>query len=128
MTICAVSKLLAEGGIQRGVWNVYMEVNVMNRTTAPRSSLISLGVKASAVAALVAGLLAGRVPDPVIIVGIIVIASATAWHRTQLVPVRVRSHHRFTVVSRCGDGFVTIDSSGARHVARRLVLGSRPTS
>ncbi|HSB85207.1 MAG TPA: hypothetical protein VLD86_02805 [Ilumatobacteraceae bacterium] len=94
----------------------------MNRTTTPQSSLILLAAKASVVAGLVAGLLAGRVPDPVIIVGIIVVASALAWHRTRLVPARVRSHHRFTVVSRCGDEFITIDSSGARRVVRHVVV------
>lgn len=94
----------------------------MNRTTTPQSSLIMLAAKASVVAALVAGLLAGRVPEPIIIVGIIVAASAMAWHRTPLTPARVRSHHRFTVVSRCGDEFVTIDSSGARRIARHAVV------
>lgn len=122
MTICAVSKLLAEVGIQTLVWNVYTGVKVMNRTTAPQSSLIVLAAKASVVAALVAGLLAGRVPDALIIVGIIVVASAVAWHRTQLVPARVRSQHRFTVVSRCGDEFLTIDSSGVRRVTRHVVV------
>jgi hypothetical protein len=87
-------------------------------------SLILLALKAGAVAALASALLAGRVPEPLIIVGVIVAASVLSWHRTQLMPARVRSQHRFTVVSRCGDGFVTIDSSGAHHVARRLVLGS----
>ena len=87
-------------------------------------SLIVLALKAGAAAALAGALLASRVPEPVIIVGVIVATSVLSWHRTQLIPTRVRSQHRFTVVSRCGDGFVTIDSSGARRVARRLVLGS----
>jgi len=78
---------------------------------------------AGAVSALVAALLVDRVPEPIIIVGVIVVASLISWQRTPLTPARVRSHHRFTVVSRFGDGFVTIDSSGARRVARRLVLG-----
>ena len=86
-----------------------------------------LALKAGAGAALVAALLAGHVSEPLIVVGVIVVTSVIGWHRTQMVPVRVRSQHRFTVVSRCGDGFVTIDSSGARRVARRLVLGS-PTN
>jgi hypothetical protein len=86
--------------------------------------LTLLALKAGAAAALVAGLMAGHVPEPMIIVGIIVVASLIGWHRIQLTPARVGSHHRFTVVSRCGDGFVTIDSSGARRVARRLVLDS----
>lgn len=87
-------------------------------------SLILLALKAGAAAALAATLLASRVPEPLIVVGVIVAASLLGWHRTQLVPARVGSQHRFTVVSRCGDGFVTIDSSGAHHVARRLVFGS----
>jgi hypothetical protein len=92
---------------------------------APLSSAtILLALKAGAVAAVVAALLVGRVPEPVIIVGIVVVASLIGWSRTHLEPARVRSYHRFTVVSRCGDGFVTIDSSGARRVARRSVLGS----
>ena len=99
----------------------------MNRTTTSTSSLILLAAKAGAVAGLVAALLAGRVAEPVIILGVIVAASLVGWHRVQLVPARVRSEHRFTVVSRCGDGYVTIDSSGARHVARRLVLGGPPS-
>jgi hypothetical protein len=103
-----------------------MGVNAMNRTAPTSSNLILLAVKAGAVAGLIAGLLAGHVAEPVIIVGVIVAASLISWHRTQLVPARVRSEHRFTVVSRCGDGYVTIDSSGARHVARRLVLGGPP--
>ncbi|MEP7202858.1 MAG: hypothetical protein ABI894_09625 [Ilumatobacteraceae bacterium] len=89
-------------------------------------SLILLALKSGVVAALVAALLASRVPEPVIIVGVIIAVSLMSW-RTQLVPARVRSQHRFTVVSRCGDGFVTIDSSGAHHAARRLVLG-RPSN
>ncbi len=117
-----------------------MNVNAMQRTPAssPAASgatstaatrpaiaaLILLALKAGAAAALVAGLMAGHVPEPVIVVGIIVIASLVGWHRIQLTPARVGSQHRFTVVSRCGDGFVTIDSSGARRVARRLVLDS----
>ncbi|MEP7115909.1 MAG: hypothetical protein ABI862_21770, partial [Ilumatobacteraceae bacterium] len=73
-------------------------------------AMVVLALKAGVAAALIAGLLAGHVPEPVIIVGVIVVASLLSWHRTQLVPARVRSQHRFTVVSRCGDGFVTIDS------------------
>jgi hypothetical protein len=105
-----------------------MNVNAMYRTPATSAPTLILRLLiAGAGAALMAGVLASRVPEPVIIVGVIVTASLIGWHRIQLVPARVRSQHRFTVVSRCGDGFVTIDSSGARHVARRLVLGS-PTS
>ena len=109
-----------------------MNVNAMYRktTTSPATSpaaLILLAIKVGAAAAIVAVLLAGRVPEPVIIVGVIVIASLFSWHRAAPIPADVRSHHRFTVVSRCGDGFVTIDHSGARRVARRMVLGS-PTS
>lgn len=116
-----------------------MNVNAMHRS-APTSSatsmassrpntaeLMILALKAGAGAALVAALLAGHVPEVVIVVGVIVVASLIGWHRTQMVPARVRSQHRFTVVSRCGDGFVTIDSSGAHHAARRLVLG-RPSN
>src|SRR6185295_12823939 len=117
-----------------------MNVNAMQRTpasspansgatstSAPRptiASLVVLALKAGVASALVAGLMAGHVPEPVIVVGIIVVASLIGWHRIQLTPARVGSQHRFTVVSRCGDGFVTIDSSGARRVARRLVLDS----
>jgi len=102
-----------------------MDVNAMYRTpTSPLAPLIVLAVKASAVAALVAGLLAGRVAEPVIILGVIVATSVVAWHRVQFTPARVRSQHRFTVVSRCGDGFVTIDDSGVRHVAGRLAIGN----
>ncbi|MDP9462979.1 MAG: hypothetical protein M3P52_00010 [Actinomycetota bacterium] len=96
------------------------------QSTSP-AALIRLAIGAGAVAALVAVLLAGRVPEPVIIVGVIVVASLIGWRRTVLTPARVHSHHRFTVVSRFGDDFVTFDSSGARRVARRLVLGG-PTS
>ncbi|MEP7048109.1 MAG: hypothetical protein ABI949_15570 [Ilumatobacteraceae bacterium] len=88
----------------------------------PSASLILLALKAGALAALFAGLLSGRVPEPVIILCVIVAASLAGWHRVQLTPARVGSQHRFTVVSRCGDGFVTIDSSGAHRVARRLAL------
>jgi hypothetical protein len=113
-----------------------MNVNAMHRSapTSPATSmantqpnavaLILLALKAGAGAALVAGLLAGHVSELLIVVGVIVVASVIGWHRTQLEPARVRSQHRFTVVSRCGDGFVTIDSSGVRRVARRLALGS----
>ncbi|MEY2401167.1 MAG: hypothetical protein QOJ08_1278 [Ilumatobacteraceae bacterium] len=89
-------------------------------------SLILLMLKAGAAAALAAALLAGHLPEAVIVVGVIVAASTIAWHRAELVPARVHSQHRFTVVSRCGDGFVTIDSSGVRRVDRRLVLDSPP--
>ena len=109
-----------------------MNVNAMHRSTATSpaitpAALIMLALKAGAGAAVVAGVLAGHVPELLIIVGVIVAASIFSWHRVQLTPARVRSQHRFTVVSRCGDGFVTIDSSGARHIARRLVLGSPTT-
>lgn len=104
-----------------------MNVNAMIRTTTPTPSLILLAAKASVVAGLVAGLLAGHLAEPVIVVAVIVVASLVGWHRTQLVPARVRSHHRFTVVSRCGDAYVTIDSSGARRVARHLVVGGPST-
>jgi hypothetical protein len=104
-----------------------MNVNAMNRTTPFPWSPILLAAKASAAAGLIAALLAGHVGEPVIVVGVIVVASLIGWHRTQLVPARVRSHHSFTVVSRCGDAYVTIDSSGARRVARRLVLGGPPS-
>jgi hypothetical protein len=100
-----------------------MDVTAMIRTTTPPPSLILLAAKASVVAGLVAGLLAGHVAEPVIVVAVIVVASLVGWHRTQLAPARVRSQHRFTVVSRCGDAYVTIDSSGARRVARPLVVG-----
>jgi hypothetical protein len=102
-----------------------MNVNAMYRTpaTSPTTLILRLLI-AGAGAALVAALLASRVPEPLIIVGVIVTASLIGWHRVQLVPARVRSQHRFTVVSRCGDGFVTIDSSGVRRVARRLALDS----
>src|SRR5512141_2554082 len=101
-----------------------MDVNAMlsAKSTSP-ASLIPLAMKAGLVAGVVAALLVGRVPEPVIIVGVIVVASSIAWLRTPMTPARVRSHHRFTVVSRFGDGFVTIDASGARRVARRMVLG-----
>ena len=117
-----------------------MNVNAMHRTpasspatsgststSAQRSAIVSLALvalKTGAMAAVVAGLLAGHVPEAVIVVGIIVVASLIGWHRVQLTPARVGSQHRFTVVSRFGDGFVTIDSSGARQVSRRLVLDS----
>jgi hypothetical protein len=109
-----------------------MNVNAMYRKspTSPATSpaaLVLLAIKVGAAAAIVAVVLAGRLPEPVIILGVIVVASLFSWHRTTPIPARVRSHHRFTVVSRCGDGFVTIDPSGARRVARRMVLGS-PTS
>jgi len=102
-----------------------MKVNDMYRTPASRlAPLILVAVKASAVAALGAGLLAGRVAEPLIVLGVIVATSVFAWHRVQLTPAQVRSQHRFTVVSRCGDGFVTIDDSGVRHVAGRLAVGN----
>ena len=99
-------------------------------TSAPRPTIASLtlrALKAGAGAAVVAGLLAGHVPEQVIVVGIIVVASIVGWHRVQLTPARAGSQHRFTVVSRFGDGFVTIDSSGARQVSRRLALDSPPS-
>ena len=100
-----------------------MNVNAMYRTpaTSPATVILRLLI-AGAGAALVSGLLASRVPEPVIIVGVIVTASLIGWRGVQLMPARVRSQHRFTVVSRCGDGFVTIDSSGVRRVPRRLLL------
>jgi hypothetical protein len=103
-----------------------MNVTAMTRTTHTTSSHIQLAAKASVVAGLVAALLAGHVAEPIIVVGVIVVSSLLAWHRTPLVPAAVRSHHRFTVVSRCGDAFVTIDSSGARRGVRRLVLDGPP--
>lgn len=110
-----------------------MNVNAMHTTSAASlapstahssASLILLALKTGAAAALVAALLAGHVSEPVIVVGVIVIASLIGWQHTQPLPARVRSQHRFTVVSRCSDGFVTIDSSGARHGAHGLALPS----
>ncbi len=106
-----------------------MNVNAMHHSSARSSatspaSLILLALRTGTVAALVAGVLAGHVPELLIVVGVIVSASIFSWHRVQMTPARVGSQHQFTVVSRCGDGFVTIDSSGARHVARPLVLGN----
>lgn len=106
-----------------------MNVNAMHRTPTPSlaqspASSILLALKAGAAAAIVAALLATHVPEPMIVVGVIVVSSLIGWHRVQLTPARVRSQHRFTAVSRFGDGFVTIDSSGVRRVARRLVLGN----
>ena len=95
----------------------------MHRTSTSPASLVPQAMKAGLVAAIGAALLVGRVPEPFIIVGVIVLVSVFAWRRTPLIPARVRSHHQFTVVSRCGDGFVTVDHSGARRVARRVVLG-----
>lgn len=94
----------------------------MDRTTTSRTGVVLLALKAGLAAAAVAALLAGRVPDVAIVVGVIVAASLVSWRRTPLVPARVRSHHRFTVVSRCGDEFVTIDSAGARRVVRHVAV------
>ena len=89
------------------------------RRDSVEPSLVARAAKAGAVAAAAAALLAGRVPEVVILLGVIVTVSAVSWHRVQFVPAPVRSHHRFTVVSRSGDEFVTVDASGTRRVARR---------
>jgi hypothetical protein len=105
-----------------------MNVNTMDGTqTSTLMALIRLATITGLGAAFVAVLLAGRVAEPVIIVTVIVVASIVGWCRTPLIPARVRSHNQFTVVSRCGDGFVTIDAFGTRRVARRVVLDG-PTS
>ena len=96
-------------------------------STNPAAAPILPALKTGFAAAIVAALLVGHVPEALIIVGIIVVASSVAWLRSPPATARLRSHHSFTVVSRCGDGFVTVDPSGARRVARRMVLGS-PTS
>jgi hypothetical protein len=103
-----------------------MNVNAMHRNPATHletspAALIRLAVVCGLGAAVMAVVLAGHVPEPAIIVGVILAASVVGWHRTPLTMARVRSHHRFTVVSRRGDGFVTIDSSGVRRVAHHLV-------
>jgi hypothetical protein len=103
-----------------------MDVTAMTRTTTSTSSHLLLAAKASVVAGFVAALLAGHVAEPVIVVGVIVVSSLLAWHRTPMGSASLRSHHRFTVVSRCGDAFVTIDSSGARRGLRPLVLDGPP--
>lgn len=56
---------------------------------------IKLGIVLSAIAAMVVIALAGRVAEPMLIVGVIVVASAVAWARVEPVaqPARVRSHH-----------------------------------
>jgi hypothetical protein len=105
-----------------------MNVNAMHRNPATNSAqspaaLLRRAAFTSLGAALAAALLAGRLAEPVIIVAVIAAGSLIGWHRTPLVPARVRSQHRFTVMSRHGDGFVTIDSHGVRRVARRLVSG-----
>ena len=94
----------------------------MERTTTSRTGVVMLALKAGLVAAAGATLLAGRVPDVVIVLGVIVAASLVSWRHAPLMPARVRSHHRFTVVSRCGDEFVTIDSAGARRVVRHVAV------
>jgi hypothetical protein len=99
-----------------------MGVKVTNRTTTPQPGPLGLAVKAGLAAALAAALLAGHLPEPLIILAVIVASSFVGWHRVQLAPVRVRSHHRFTVVSRSGDEFVTVDAAGARRVTRTVVV------
>lgn len=56
---------------------------------------IKLAVVLSVVAAIVVIGLAGRVAEPMLIVGVIVVASVVAWARVEPVaqPARVRSHH-----------------------------------
>src|SRR4051794_13148058 len=96
-----------------------MDVNAMHRPpTSSRATLVVAAAKAGAAAAIMAALLVGRLPEAVIIVGVIVVASMFGWRRTLLMPARMRSEHRFTVVSRCGDGVVTIDRAGVRRVSR----------
>jgi hypothetical protein len=104
-----------------------MDVNVMhsNESNSP-AALLRLAAVSGSAAALLATVLAGHVAEPLIIVAIIVAASIVGWQRTTFIPARVHSHHRFTVVPRAGDGFVTVDSNGARMVSRRLAF-DRPT-
>jgi hypothetical protein len=85
-----------------------------------------LAIKAGFVAAAAAALLAGHLPEQLIVLCVIVIASVAGWHHTAPVPARVRSHHRFTVVSRSGDEIVTVDADGARRVSRSISID--PTS
>ncbi len=56
---------------------------------------IKLAVVLSAVAAIAVIGLAGRVAEPALIVGVIIVASVIAWARVEPVaqPARVRSHH-----------------------------------
>lgn len=56
---------------------------------------VKLAVVLSAVAAIVVVGLAGRVAEPLLIVGVIVVASMVAWARVEPIaqPARVRSHH-----------------------------------
>jgi hypothetical protein len=95
-------------------------MSVKSVTTNSQPSHFGLAVKAGFVAAAAAALLAGHLPEPVIVLGVILIASCASWHRAALVPARVRSQHRFTVVSRSGDEFVTVDANGARRISRTL--------
>jgi hypothetical protein len=136
VTIPAVSRNLAEVGIQTGPPDVYTKVNVilLNQTARDRlrganvrnqssqPSLAMFALKAGTVAAVAAALLAGRVPEAAIVLGVIVGVSIVSWHRIQPLPAPVRSQHRFTVVSRSGDEFVTVDSSGIRRVVRTAPL------
>lgn len=67
---------------------------------SPRSfdwdAQIKLAIVLSVVAALVTIALAGRVAEPVLIVGVIVVASLVSWARIEPAaqPVRIRAHHR----------------------------------
>ncbi len=60
------------------------------------ASQIKLAIVLSVVAALVTIALAGRVAEPVLIVGVIVVASLVAWARIEPVapPVRLPARHR----------------------------------
>ena len=60
------------------------------------ASQIKLAIVLSVVAALVTIGLAGRVAEPVLIVGVIVVASLVAWARIEPVapPVRLPARHR----------------------------------
>lgn len=91
------------------LWDVYEYMNALHTRShadtnpvdrSPRGfdwdAQIKLAIVLSVVAALITIALAGRVAEPVLIVGVIVVASLVSWARVEPVaqPVRIPARHR----------------------------------
>jgi hypothetical protein len=92
VTFASVSRNLADSGINVTLSNVYTVMNTsFTRTPATEwATTIRLGIWASLVAAIAAVTLGAAMPEPVVIIGIILGASLLSWRQLEPGTARCR--------------------------------------
>jgi hypothetical protein len=93
VTFASVSRNLADSGINVTLSNVYTVMNTsFTRTPATEwTTTIRLGIWASLVAAIAAVTLGTAMPEPVVIIGIILGASLLSWRQLERGTAQPRS-------------------------------------